>query len=79
MTKNALIALDLLKNAKRVEGFHASDAYNLNIDFINKEIEDEDDIIVSGKFCTVFMDDLNDCAIHGNTIYIRGQYVLHAK
>jgi hypothetical protein len=69
----------MIKSAKHIQGFHATETYDLEVNFINNNIEDEDDILASGKYCTIFLDDLEDCNIVKNTIYIRGQYILHIK
>jgi hypothetical protein len=79
MTRNTLMALTLIKSANDIQGYHATESYNLELDFINREIQDEDDIILAGKYCTIFIDDLEDCNIVKNTIYIRGHYILHIK
>jgi hypothetical protein len=79
MTKNAKQALELIRGAKEVVGIDAKESYNLDIDFINDDIVDDDDIAVAGKYATIFVDDLNDCAIENKTIYVKGQYILHIK
>ena len=79
MNKNQILGLTLLRTASKVEGFHIKDAYNLEIDYVNGNPEDEDEMVVTGKYCTIFADDLQDCVIKGNTIYIKGQYILHLK
>ena len=50
----------------------------LHIDYVNKEAE-EDDIVICGNNCTIFLDDLKDCIIIGKTIFIDNKYAIHLK
>lgn len=76
-SKNALLALAMIKAASNIKGYHIQGGTDLEIDFLNNAIDNEDDILLAGKHCTLFIDDLENCIIKRNTIYIRDQYILH--
>jgi hypothetical protein len=78
MTKNTIEALKLIKNSSSIDGFHI-EGYNLDIKNIYNDADEEDDILIAGTYCTIFVDDLIDCVIINKTIYIKGHYVIHCK
>jgi hypothetical protein len=71
-------ALDLIKKSKSIIGFNTSIGEPLHIDYVNKEAID-DDIVICGNNCTIFLDDLKDCIIIGKTIFISNRYAIHLK
>jgi hypothetical protein len=71
-------AIDLIKKSKSIIGFNTSIGESLHIDYVNKEPQ-EDDIVISGKNCTIFLEDLKDCIIIGKTIFINNRYAIHIK
>jgi hypothetical protein len=77
MKSQALRAFTLIRTASKVEGYDYSDGYNLDINYVTEDPTPEsDDMIVAGNYCTIFLDDLSDCVITGNTIVIQNRYKL---
>lgn len=73
---NRLLGLTLLKSCTKVNAYCIYSKESLDIDYHNREFTEDSDIILAGKTFTLFADDLNDSRIKGNTIYIKGKYVL---
>jgi hypothetical protein len=71
-------ALDLIRKSKSIIGYNTSIGETLHIDYINKEPQD-DDIVICGNNCTIFLEDLEDSFIVGKTIFINNRYAIHTK
>jgi hypothetical protein len=71
-------ALQLIASSTEITGIHLSDGEPLNIEYINRQPE-EDDIVICGEANTIFLEDLNDCVIIGNSIKINNRYMIHIK
>jgi hypothetical protein len=71
-------ALQLIASSNDITGIHLSDGETLHIDYINRQPE-EDDIVICGKDNTIFLEDLDDCVIVGNSIKINNRYMIHIK
>ena len=70
-------AIQLIANAIGIEGIHVKDCEPLDIEYVNRQPE-EDDIVISGKNNTIFLEDFENCTIMGNTIKV-SNYILHLK
>ena len=71
------VAVALISNATSINGIHTNLSDILEIDYVNKNPE-EDDIVIAGNNCTIFLEDLDNCTIIGNNIKV-DNYVLHLK
>lgn len=68
----------MIASSNDITGIHLSDGELLKIDYINRQPQ-EDDIVISGGDNTIFLEDLNDCVIVGNSIKINNRYMIHIK
>jgi hypothetical protein len=73
---NKNIALTMIRTASKITGINIKLNEPLDIDYINGEAE-EDDIVIAGNNCTIFLEDLENSIIKRNTIYIKHYYILH--
>jgi len=71
------VAVALISNATSIEGININLSDILEIDYVNRTPE-EDDIVIAGNNCTIFLEDLDNCTIIGNNIKV-DNYVLHLK
>ena len=71
------VAVALISNATSIEGINTNLSDILEIDYVNRTPE-EDDIVIAGNNCTIFLEDLDNCTIIGNNIKV-DNYVLHLK
>jgi hypothetical protein len=71
--------VDRITNANALQGIWVSDNEILQIEEINKNIEDEDDILIQGKGFTIFVDELEDADTFNNTLNISNRYIIHIK
>jgi hypothetical protein len=76
-TKQTKKALQMIQSSYNITGIK-SDQEPLDIDYVNKNPE-EDDIVIMGSNCTIFLDELDDCIIVGNEIKIKDYCTLHIK
>lgn len=67
----------MIASSNNITGIHISDGEILDIDYVNKNPE-EDDIVICGKDNTIFLEDFEDCIITDNTIKV-SNYILHIK
>lgn len=67
----------MIASSNNITGIHISDGEILDIDYVNKNPE-EDDIVICGKDNTIFLEDFEDCIIIDNTIKV-SNYILHIK
>jgi hypothetical protein len=70
-------AIQMIASSNNITGIHISDGEILDIDYVNKNPE-EDDIVICGKDNTIFLEDFEDCIITDNTIKV-SNYILHIK
>jgi hypothetical protein len=78
MNSNTKKGLELIFNAKDINGYHIGLETDLHIDYISNKAE-EDDIVIMGNNCTIFFEDFEDCVINEGSIKIKDQYIIHIK
>jgi hypothetical protein len=70
-------AIQLIASSNEISGIHKADGEILDIDYVNKNPQ-EDDIVICGGNNTIFLEDFEDCIIVDNTIKV-SNYILHIK
>lgn len=77
LNKTTKDAIQMIASSNNITGYHISMQEDLDIEYVNKEPE-EDDIVIMGKNNTIFLEDFQKATIVGNTIRI-SNYILHIK
>jgi hypothetical protein len=77
LNKTTKDAIQMIASSNNITGHHISMQEDLDIEYVNKEPE-EDDIVIMGKNNTIFLEDFQKATIVGNTIRI-SNYILHIK
>lgn len=70
-------AIQMIASSNNINGHHIALDEPLDIDYVNKNPE-EDDIVIMGKNNTIFLEDFKEATIVGNTIKV-SNYILHIK
>jgi hypothetical protein len=74
--KQAIVSL--LSKATNIQGYNINLNEPLDIDYFNPNPE-EDEMVIAGKNCTIFYEDLEDCMVKNNTLYFKRYYIIHLK